>query len=65
MHVDRIIVTIDGDHTSVEDIVGSIRIYRRDIQCLNNFEMDIIIICPEAVISGRFEFEWNSYFIFM
>jgi hypothetical protein len=51
------LVTIDGDLTSVEDIVGSIRIYRRDIQCLNNFVMDIIIICPEAVISGRFEFE--------
>jgi hypothetical protein len=65
MHVDRIIVTIDGDLTSVEDIVGSIRIYRRDIQCLNNFVMDIIIICPEAVILGRFEFEWSSYFIFM
>ena len=47
MHVDRIIVTIDGDITSVEDIVGSIRIYQRDIQCLNNFVMDIIIICPE------------------
>jgi hypothetical protein len=27
-----------GDLTSVEDIVGSIRIYWRDIQCLNNFE---------------------------
>jgi hypothetical protein len=52
MHVDRIIVTIDGDLTSVEDIVGLIRIYRRDIQCLNNFVMDIIIICPEAVIWG-------------
>jgi hypothetical protein len=50
MHVDRIIVTIDGDLTSVVDIVGSIRIYRKDIQCLNNFVMDIIIICPEAVI---------------
>jgi hypothetical protein len=50
MHVDRIIVTIDGDLTSVEDIVGSIRIYWRDIQCLNNFIMDIIIICPESVI---------------
>jgi hypothetical protein len=52
-------VTIDGDLTSVEDIVGSIRIYWRDIQCLNNFVMDIIIICPEAVIwgdLGRFEF---------
>jgi hypothetical protein len=43
-------VTIDGDLTSVEDILGSIHIYRRDIQCLNNFVMDIIIICPEAVI---------------
>ena len=53
MHVDRIIVTIDGDLTSVEDIVGSIRIYRRDIQCLNNFVMDIIIICPEAVDIGE------------
>jgi hypothetical protein len=40
-------VTIDGDHTSVEDIVGSFCIHRRDIQCLNNFIMDIIIICPE------------------
>jgi hypothetical protein len=65
MHVDRIIVTIDGDLTSVEDVVGSIRIYRSDIQCLNNFVMDIIIICPEAVILGRFEFEWSSCFIFM
>jgi len=39
MFVDRIIVTIDGDLTSVEDIVGSIRIYLRDIQCLNNFDI--------------------------
>jgi hypothetical protein len=50
MHVDHIIVTIDGNLTSVEDIVGSIRIYRRDIQCLNNFVMDINR--PEAVIWG-------------
>jgi len=50
MHVDRIIVTIDGDHTSVEDIVCSIRIYWRDIQCLNNFVMDIIIICPSDMV---------------
>jgi hypothetical protein len=49
------------DLTSVEDIVGSIRIYWRDKQCLNNFVMDIIV-CPEAV-SGFFE--WSSYFIFM
>jgi hypothetical protein len=34
----------------------------------HQFVMDIIIICPEAVIwgdLGRFEFEWRSYFIFM
>jgi hypothetical protein len=55
MHVNCNIVTIDGDHTSVEDIVGSICMYLRDIQCLNNLVMDIIIICPEAVIWGRFE----------
>jgi hypothetical protein len=62
MHVDRIIVTMVGDHISVKEIVGSIRMYRRDIQCLNNSVMDIIIICPEAVISsGRL----SSYFIFM
>ena len=41
------------DHTSVEDIVGLIHKYRRDMLCLNNSVMDTIIICPEAVIIGR------------
>jgi len=50
---DRIIVTTDGDHTSVEVIVGLIHTYRRDMLCLNNSVMDTIIICPEAVIIGR------------
>ena len=53
MLADRIIVTTDGDHTSVEVIVGLIHMYRRDMQCLNNSVMDTIIICPEAVIIGR------------
>ena len=43
MLADRIIVTTDGDHTSVE-VIG------RDMQCSNNSVMDTIIICPEAVI---------------
>ena len=50
---DRTIVTTDGDHTSVEVIVGLIHTYRRDMLCLNNSVMDTIIICPEAVIIGR------------
>jgi len=59
MHADRIIVTTDGDHTSVEIIVGLIRTYRRDTQCLNNSVMDtIIIICPEAVI---IQYVWGQY----
>jgi len=53
MLADRIIVTTDGDHTSVEVIVGLIHAYRRDMLCLNNSVMDTIIICPEAVIIGR------------
>ena len=53
-YADRIIVTTGGDHTSVEVIVGLvIHTYRRDMQCLNNSVMDTIIICPEAVIIGR------------
>jgi hypothetical protein len=47
------LVTTDGDHTSVEVIVGLIHTYRRDVLCLNNSVMDTIIICPEAVIIGR------------
>jgi len=53
MLADRIIVTTDGDHTSVEVIVGLIHTYRRDMLCLKNSVMDTIIICPEAVIIGR------------
>jgi len=45
-------VTTDGDHTSVEVIVGLIHTYRRDMLCLKNSVMDTIIICPEAVIIG-------------
>ena len=48
---DLIRVTTDGDHISVELIVGFICTYRRDMQCANNSIMDdTIIICPEAVI---------------
>ena len=36
MHADCIIVTTDGDHTSVEVIVGLICTYQRDMQCSNN-----------------------------
>ena len=46
MLADHIIVTTDGDHTSVEVIVGLIHTYRRDMQCSNNSVMDTIIICP-------------------
>jgi hypothetical protein len=61
---DLIIVTTDGDHTSVEVIFALIHIYRRDIQCLNKSVMDTIIICPEAVIvnldgSLKVEIEWR------
>ena len=69
MLADRIIVTTDGDHTSVGDTVGLIFTYRRDIQCLNNHIMDTIIICPEAVISMdgnlNFDFHLRSSIIFM
>jgi len=47
MLADRIIVTTGGDHTSVEDIVGLIHTYRRDMECSNNSVMDTIIICPD------------------
>jgi len=53
MLADRTIVTTDGDHTSVEVVVGLIHTYRRDMLCLNNSVMDTFIICPEAVIIGR------------
>ena len=43
MHADCIIVTTDGDHTSVEVIVGLICTYQRDMQCSNNSVMDTII----------------------
>ena len=42
MLADRIIVTTDGDHTSVEVIVGLIHTYRRDMQCSNNSVMDTL-----------------------
>ena len=49
----------------MEDSWFNLHIYRREIQCLNNFVMDIIIICPEAVIWGDLKFEWSSYFTYI
>ena len=39
-YADLIIVTTGGDHTCVEDIVGLIHTYRRDMQFSNNSVMD-------------------------
>jgi len=50
MLADRIIVTTDGDHTSVEVIVGLIHTYRRDMLCLNNSVMDTIIRARRALL---------------
>jgi hypothetical protein len=42
-NVNCTIVTTDGDHATMEVIVGLIRTYWRDILCLNNPIMDTII----------------------
>ena len=65
MLADRIIVTTDGDHTSVEVIVGLIHTYRRDMLCLNNSVMDTIIICPEDGDLKLGKVEGDSCIIFM